>query len=653
MPASEIAWQPDPQTVARANATAFLHALGLSNYEALLACANREPERFYRALIGAADYRFYRPFERVLDESRGLAWPRWCVGGTTNVVLNALDRWRGTPTYDKPAIVWEGEDGARRDLTYRQLDREVCRFAAGLRALGIKPGDVVAVYMPNVPEAAVAMLAIPKIGATVMPLFSGFGADALAARLLLGGARALVTVDGSPRRGKLVDAKAIVDEAAAAAAPLEHVIVLERAGNPVAWNAKRDHWWHDLVADKPDAAPTEELEADSPYLLIFTSGTTGKPKGVVHTHVGFPMKLVLDLWLTMDFKAEDRMLWMSDMGWVVGPTLVYGVPVMGGTLVLVEGAPNFPDPERMWRLIAEHRVSYLGIAPTTIRTFMAQKSEPWRSYDLSCMRVCVSSGEPWTPDAWRWMFEQVCGRRVPLLNFSGGTEMFGIIGCTPLRPLKPCAFNTAIPGTGADVVDEQGRSAPPGTVGELVMRRPPIGLTQGLWRDNARYLENYWSTWPGLWHHGDFASRDEDGHWYIWGRSDDTLKIAGKRTGPSEIEALVMATGQIGEAAAIGVPDPVKGAALVLVCTPRAGTTPSQALDEDIVGRVVHGLGTAFRPKAVLWVSDLPKTRNLKIMRRVIRAAYLGENPGDLSSLVNPETLDELRAHSRRGDANC
>lgn len=653
MPASEIAWQPDPRTVARANATAFLRALGLSDYEALLACADREPERFYRALIGAAGYRFYRPFERVLDESRGLAWPRWCVGGTTNVTLNALDRWRGTPTYDKPAIVWEGEDGARRDLTYRQLDREVCRCAAGLRTLGIKPGDVVAVYMPNVPEAVVAMLAIPKIGAIVMPLFSGFGADALAARLQLGGARVLVTVDGSSRRGKLVDAKAIVDEAAATAAPLEHVIVLERAGNPVAWDARRDHWWHDLVADKPDTVPTEEVEADSPYLLIFTSGTTGKPKGVVHTHVGFPMKLVLDLWLTMDFKAEDRMLWMSDMGWVVGPTLVYGVPVMGGTLVLVEGAPNFPDPERMWRLIAEHRVSYLGIAPTTIRTFMAQKSEPWRSYDLSSMRVCVSSGEPWTPDAWRWMFEQVCGRRVPLLNFSGGTEMFGIIGCTPLRPLKPCAFNTAIPGTGADVVDEQGRSASPGTVGELVMRRPPIGLTQGLWRDSARYLESYWSTWPDLWHHGDFASRDEDGHWYIWGRSDDTLKIAGKRTGPSEIEALVMATGQIGEAAAIGVPDPVKGAALVLVCTPRAGTTPSQALDEDIVGRVVHGLGTAFRPKAVLWVSDLPKTRNLKIMRRVIRAAYLGENPGDLSSLVNPETLDELRAHSRRGDANC
>jgi len=653
MSASDIAWQPDPETVARANATAFLRALGVADFEGLLACADREPERFYRALIDAVGYRFYRPFDRALDESRGIAWTRWCVGGTTNVVLNALDRWRGTPTYDKPAIVWEGEDGARRDLSYRELDRDVCRFAAGLRALGIGRGDVVAVYMPNVPEAAVAMLAIPKIGAIVMPLFSGFGADALAARLQLGGARAIVTVDGSPRRGKLVDAKAIVDEAAASAPALERVIVLRRSGNPVAWNDKRDRWWHELVADRPQDEPTEELEADAPYLLVFTSGTTGKPKGVVHTHVGFPMKIVLDFWLTMDFKAEDRMLWMSDMGWVVGPTLVYGVTVMGGTLVLVEGAPNFPDPERMWRVVAEHRVSYLGVAPTTIRTFMAQKSEPWRTYDLSSMRICVSSGEPWTPDAWRWMFEDVGGRHVPLLNISGGTEMFGILGCTVLRPLKSCAFNTPVPGTGADVVDERGRSAPAGAVGELVMRRPPIGLTRGLWREDARYIDNYWSTWPDIWHHGDFASRGEDGQWYVWGRSDDTLKIAGKRTGPSEIEALVMATGQIGEAAAIGVPDPVKGTALLLVCTPRSGVTPSRALDEEIIGRVVHGLGTAFRPKAVLWVSDLPKTRNLKIMRRVIRATYLRENPGDLSSLVNPEVLDELRAKSEGGAANC
>jgi len=638
------AWSPDARTVEQANATALMRRLGVARYEDLLATADDEPERFYRALLAAVDFRFYRSYERALDESRGIAWPRWCVGGTTNVVLNALDRWRGTPTWNKPALVWEGEDGARRDLSYAELDREVCRFAGGLRALGLGRGDVIAVYMPNVPEAVVAMLAAAKIGAIVMPLFSGFGADALAARLQLGGAKALVTVDGSARRGRLVDAKSVADEAAASSPTLAHLIVLRRAGNAVAWNGRRDRWWHELVAGQPDRAPTEQMEADAPYLLIFTSGTTGKPKGVVLTHVGFPMKVVVDLWLTMDFKAEDRMLWMSDMGWVVGPIIVYGVPVMGGTLVLAEGAPNFPDAERMWRLVEAHRVSYLGVAPTTIRSFMAQKSEPWKRYDLSRLRICVSSGEAWTPDAWQWLFDKIGGGRMPLLNFSGGTEMIGIVGCTVLRPLKPCGFNTPIPGTGADVLDEQGRSTPPGTVGELVMRRPPIGLTQGIWRDAERYIQTYWSTWPDIWHHGDFASRDADGHWFIWGRSDDTLKIAGKRTGPAEVEALLMATGKLAEAAAIGVPDPVKGSALVLVCSLKAGIAPSRELEQELARAVTHGLGTPFSPKAVLLVADLPKTRNLKIMRRVIRAAYLGEDPGDLSSLVNPESVDELRA---------
>ena len=639
-----IAWRPDPQGVAQANATAFMRALGVAGYEELLACAEREPERFYRALIGAAGFAFYTPYTRALDESAGIAWPRWCVGGTTNVVLNALDRWRGTPTYGKTALVWEGEDGARRSLTYRELDGEVCALATGLRALGLGRGDVIAMYLPSLVETVVAALAIPKIGAIAMPLFSGFGADAMADRLALGGARALVTVDGSLRRGKLVDAKAVVDEAARGAPALEHVIVLRHARNAVAWDARRDHWWHELAAGRGAGAPTEPMEADAPYLLLFTSGTTGKPKGVVHTHVGFPMKVLLDMWLTMDWKSSDRILWMSDMGWVVGPMLAYGTPVMGGTLVAVEGAPNFPEPDRMWRAAAEHGVTYLGVAPTTIRTFMAEGCEPWRRHDLSRLRVMISSGEAWTPDAWHWLFERVGGGRVPLLNFSGGTEMIGILGCTPLRPLKPCSFNTPIPGAGADVVDERGAPVPPGTVGELVMRRPPIGLTRGLWQDDARYIESYWSTWPGVWHHGDFAVRDADGYWYIRGRSDDTLKIAGKRTGPAEIEALLMATGKLAEAAAIGVPDPIKGQALVLACALKPGVAPAASLQSELEAVVTRGLGTPFRPKAVLFVSELPKTRNLKIMRRVIRAAILGENPGDLSALVNPQVIDELRA---------
>lgn len=643
-PPGDVAWRPDPAAFGSANAVAFMRALGVPDWDALVAFADREPERFYRGLLDAVGFRFFQPFGRALDESAGIAWPRWCTGGTTNVVLNALDRWRGTPTYDKTALEWEGEDGARRTLTYRALDAEVCRFAAGLRSLGLGRGDVVALYLPNLVEAMVASLAIPKIGAIAMPLFSGFGADAMAQRLELGGAKALVTVDASLRRGRLVGAKAVVDAALAGDTRVEHVIVLRHAGNPVDWNPSRDHWWHELVAGRPDDAPTEPMEADAPFLLMFTSGTTGRPKGVVHTHVGFPMKLVLDLWLTMDFRADDRLLWISDMGWVVGPMLAYGTPVMGATLVQVEGAPNFPQPDRMWRVLARQGVTYLGVAPTTIRTFMAEGCEPWRSHDLSCLRVVVSSGEPWTPQAWQWLFERVCGARVPLLNFSGGTEMIGIVGCTPLKALKPCAFNTAIPGTGADVVDDEGRSLPPGRVGELVMRRPPIGLTRGLWRDDGRYLDTYWSTWPGLWHHGDFASRDADGHWLIHGRSDDTLKIAGKRTGPAEIESLLMGTGELAEAAAVGVPDPIKGQALVLVCSTRPGVQASDALRDELAAVVARGLGAPFRPRAVMLVADLPKTRNLKIMRRVIRAAVLGQDPGDLSALVNPEAVEALRA---------
>jgi acetyl-CoA synthetase len=648
MSAPEIAWRPDAATVAQANLTAFMRALGVARYEELLARADDEPEWFYDRLFRHLDYRFYRPYERALDASRGAPWTRWCTGGTTNVVLNALDRWRGTPVYAKTALLWEGEDGARRDYTYAALDREVCRAAGGLRSLGLARGDVIAIYLPNVPEAMIAMLAAAKIGGIVMPLFSGFGAEAMQARLALGGAKALVTVDGSSRRGKLVDAKAVVDEAAAASPALRHVVVLKRAGNAIAWRDGRDRWWHELIERQPEDAPTEEMGADDPYLLVFTSGTTGKPKGVVHGHAGFPVKIVMDLALVMDFKREDRLLWMSDMGWVVGPLIVYATPIMGGTLVLAEGAPNFPDPDRMWRLVAGHGVTYLGVAPTTIRTFLAQGSEPWKSFDLSRLRVIVSSGEPWTPEAWRWLFERVGGARVPLLNFSGGTEMMGILGCCVLRPLKPCAFNTPVPGTGADVVDEAGKSVAPGVVGELVMRRPVIGLTRSLWQEDERYLRSYWSTWPGIWHHGDFASRDAEGHWYIWGRSDDTLKIAGKRTGPAEIEALLMASGKLGEAAAIGVPDPIKGSALVLVCSLKAGVASSPEIEDELSRAVTIGLGTPFRPKAVVFVSDLPKTRNLKVMRRVIRAAYLGQDAGDLSSLVNPEAIDEIRQRAPR-----
>lgn len=641
-----VVWRPDAAMVEGANLTRFMRALGVEDFEALNARAMQDPAWFHDALIRFLDYRFERPYERVLDLAEGQPFAHWCVGGVTNVVSNCIDRRRGTPRYDQEVLVWEGEDGAITRWSFADLDRETCRLAWGLRRLGIGRGDVVGMVLPNLPHAAAAMLAVAKVGAIVLPMFSGFGADAIAQRVNDGHAKAVITVDGSLRRGKPVGAKSVVDEALAHCPGVRHVIVLNHLETRHEWTPGRDHWWHELTAGAPAdvaAVPTEPMPADDPFLLMFTSGTSGKPKGVVHSHCGFPIKTALDLSICMDLKPEDRFLWMSDMGWLVGPILVFGGLLVGSTVVLAEGAPNYPEPDRLWRLVERHRVTYLGLAPTVARLSMSQGEDALAGRDLSSLRVIISTGEPWTPEAWHWTFERVGRGRVPLLNYSGGTEVGGILTGTVIHPLKPCAFAGPVPGTGADVVDADGVSVGPGVTGELVMRTPTIGLTRGLWHDRERYLQSYWSRLPGVWVHGDFASRDADGMWYVHGRSDDTLKIAGKRTGPSEIEALLMATGLLVDAVAVGTPDPVKGTAVVCVCVPRPGIDEAAAV-KTLSAAVVAGLGGAFRPAEVALVADLPRTRNMKVMRRVIRAAWLGEDPGDLSTLVNPESVQAVRA---------
>ena len=642
---SGAVWWPDRSTVENANLTRFMRALGVESFEALNARANAEPAWFHDELIRFLDYQFQRPYDQVLDLSEGKPFAQWCVGGTTNVVLNCVDRQRGTARYTQPAMVWEGEDGTVSTWTFEDLDRETCRLSWGLRSLGLGRGDVVGMYLPNLLHAAATMLAVAKIGGIVLPMFSGFGADAITQRLNDGQAKALITVDGSLRRGKAVGAKAVADEALQHCPGVRHVVVLSHLATEHGWEEGRDHWWHTLAAGAPDdftRVQTEEMPADDPFLLMFTSGTTGKPKGVVHTHCGFPVKTALDLSVCMDLKPDDRFLWMSDMGWLVGPMLVFGGLQVGATVVLAEGAPNFPQPDRLWRLIERHRVTYLGLAPTVARLSMSMGEDVLADRDLTSLRVIVSTGEPWTPEAWQWTFERVGHKRVPLLNFSGGTEMGGILTGTVIHPLKPCAFAGSVPGTGADVVDAEGQSVGQGVTGELVMRTPSIGLTRGLWQDRERYLQSYWSRLPNLWVHGDFASRDADDMWYVHGRSDDTLKIAGKRTGPSEIEALLMGTELLIDAAVIGVPDPVKGAAVVCVCVPRPGIAQDTAV-KSLSAAVVAGLGGAFKPAQVVFVADLPRTRNMKVMRRVVRAAWLGEDPGDLSTLVNPESVQAIR----------
>jgi len=641
----KVVWKPDRATVDNATVTRFMKDLGVSSYAELVERADADPVWFNSELLRFTGYRFYRDYDKVLDDSDGMEHRRWCVGGTTNVVLNALDCKMDTPMASKPALEWEGEDGSRLTWSYRELHSETCRLAGGLRKLGIGRGDVVAMYLPNLPQAAVSLLAVAKVGAIVLPLFSGFGVDAIVARLVDSGAKAVITVDGSLRRGSVVGAKSIIDEAAESAPALQHVVVLKQADAVHDWQDGRDHWWHKLVDEMPEDSPTEEMDADAPFLLVYTSGTTGKPKGVIHTHCGFPVKTALDLSICMDFKPDDRILWMSDMGWLVGPILVFGGLLVGGTVILVEGAPNYPEPDRMWRLIDDHKVTYLGIAPTLVRTLMPAGKDQLRGHDISSLRLFVSTGEPWTPDAWMWLFTVVGGSRLPLLNYSGGTEMGGILSTTVIHPIKPCSFTAPVPGTGAAIVDEDGNEVEDATVGELVMRQVSIGLTRGLWKDNLRYMESYWSRFPGLWHHGDFANRDSEGYWFIHGRSDDTLKVAGKRTGPSEVESILMGTGLLRETAVVGTPDPIKGTALLCVCVPYEEEGSEQTA-ERLSAALSKRLGAPFKPKRVIFVDDLPKTRNMKIMRRVIRAALHGEDAGDLSSLINPASVEALKEYN-------
>lgn len=637
------AWHPTEEVKRASNWQAFLASENLADYAMLERKAAHDPEWFWNALIRHLDIRFMKPYERVLDLSEGIAWPRWCVGGTMNITESLLDRHLAAGRGGSCAISWEGERGERRQLTYAEVAREVNRAAAGLRDLGLKPGDAVGLYMPMVPEVVVAYLALARLGCIILPLFSGFGQAAIATRLNDGAAVAVVTADGCLRRGRTVEMKTVVDAALVDVPTVRHVVVVPRLGLDVPMVSGRDVTWGDVRGRDVTEFAAVEVPAEHPLMIVYTSGTTGKPKGTVHTHLGFAAKTGQDFLLSFDLKPTDRMLWMSDFGWLVGPLLVVSTFLAGATCVLAEGTPDYPETSRLWRIIQEHEVSFLGCGPTLARMMMRHGTEEMQRFDLSSLRLAASTGEPWDNDSWLWLFEHALGKRAPLMNFSGGTEMGGIVVTNILFPLKPGSFSGPAIGTGGDIVDPDGNSVGPGEVGELVMRQACIGTTRGLWKDPDRYIDSYWSRIPGLWVHGDWASRDVDGSWFIHGRSDDTIKISGKRTGPAEIEALLLATHKVADAAAVSVPDPVKGAAVVCAVIPAPDSSPSEALAAELSAAVVAGLGTSFRPKSVLFVADLPRTRNMKIMRRAIRATLLGEAPGDLSTLVNPEALDELR----------
>jgi acetyl-CoA synthetase len=640
---SEYVWIPTPEFIAGTRETAFLNYLGLRSFEELDALARDDAPAFWDGVLKFIDLRFYQPYHTVMDASAGIEWTRWCLGGTTNLVLNCIDRHRETPHYDKEYLIWRGEDGADRRFTYRAFDGEMSRFASALKTLGVGRGDVVALYMPLIPEALMAYFAAIKIGGVVMPLFSGFGAGAIRDRLDLARPKVVVTADGTLRRGQRVLMKPVLDEALDGGEV--KVVTVARLGVELPWNAAVDHRWADLVAAGDPSCPTEEMVADDPCILHFTSGTTGRPKGGIYTHVGIATKMALDHGILSDFRDSDRHFCMADMGWMVGSKLAVLPTVHGGSLVIAEGLPDYPEPDRYWALMAEHKATFTELSPALVRLMMTYGEQRVLRHDLSAMRVIITGGEPWTERPWRWLFDVVGKGRVPIVNSAGGTEVSGsILQCDLHHPMKVGSFTIAIPGMGADVVDPEGNPVPPGVFGELIMRQPSIGLIKGLWNESERYIENYWRVIPGVWVHGDFATRDADGQWFLHGRSDDTLKISGKRVGPAEIENILMNGGRFRECAAVGTPDEKKGASILLACVPMPGVVPGPGLEQEVMDAIAANLGRSFRPDRVLFVRDLPKTRNMKIMRRAVRAAITGQPTGDLSALTNPEAIEEIRA---------
>jgi len=636
---SRYTWTPTDEYLARANVVRLMRRHGIEDYWTLVERSQRDPEWFWPAAIEDMGIEFSEPWDRVLDDSRGPEWTTWFVGGRLNLAWNCVHRWAEGDRREAVAAVFAGEDGSRRALSFGQMSDAVTRLAEGLSSLGVGQGDVVAIFLPMSPEVAIASHACAHLGAIQMPIFSGFAAPAVASRLQDSGAKVVITADGSLRRGREQPMKEVVDEAAGTAPRVEHVVVwrrLERFDVPM--QPGRDVFWDELLAQqRGDLEPTE-VESEAPYLLAFTSGTTGRPKGVVHVQGGFLVSIAREVAYQADAHPGDVIHFSTDMGWIMGPWTVVGGGALGCTLVFAEGAPDWPS-DRLWSLIEQERVSILGVSPTLIRALIPH-GDPTAA--LGSLRVMVTTGEPWNPEPYRWLSQTVGGGRCPIINCSGGTEVGAcFLSPTPAIPIKECSLGGPALGMAMDVVDEEGRPLR-GEVGELVCRKPFPGMTRGFWKDPERYLDAYWRRLPGIWVHGDWASVDDDGYWFLHGRSDDTLNIAGKRIGPAELESAAVAHPAVVEAAAIGIPHEVKGEAAWIFCVLGPGQEGTDALAREIGDRASIELGKAFRPQRVLFVDALPKTRSAKIVRRAVRAAALGLDPGDVSSIENPHVLDDL-----------
>jgi acetyl-CoA synthetase len=648
---TDIVWRPSAALLEESNVARFAAATGTADFATLRDRSIDDPEWFWDAVVDFLGLVFAEPYTKVLDLSDGAPWARWFTGGRLNLATSCVDRWAddpgpvGTHTADRTAVVWEGEEGTTRTLSWRELRALTDSIASGLEARGVGVGDAVGLFLPMLPETVAALLAVAKLGALFLPIFSGYAADAVAIRLADADAVALVTADGFTRRGRVVPMKETADAAVETVPSVHTVVVVPRLGRDVPMRAGRDLTLAELQAGGDGHFDARPLASEHPLFVAYTSGTTGRPKGSVHVHGGFLVKVAEEAGFQTDVRRDEPLFWLTDIGWIMGPWEIVGTLANGGTLVLYDGAPDYPGPDRLWALVERHRIGVLGVSPTLIRSLMAHGDEPVDAHDVSSLRILASTGEPWNEGPWRWYFDHIGKARCPVINISGGTEV-GACFLSPhvVEPLSPCSLGGPALGMAVDVFDDAGHPVR-GEVGELVCTKPWPGMTRGLWNDPERYIETYWSRYPGVWWHGDFASIAADGQWFLHGRSDDTIKLAGKRLGPAEVETVVVGHPSVVEAAAVGVPDEVKGEALWVFVVVAAGVDANDALRDELTALVTEHLGSSFRPSAVRFTTALPKTRSAKVLRRAIRSVVTGAAPGDLSGLEDPGTLDAV-AHA-------
>ncbi len=639
---SEIIWKPYGDYLEKSNIARFMRAHKIKDYDELIRRSTEDVEWFWDACLKDLGLQWQRPYDKILDTSKGFPWAEWFLGGKINIVENCIDRHIREGRGDQLAFIWEGDCGAIKKFSYRELDSQVKRLAAALQSLGVTKGDRVGLYLPMVPEMVVSFFACLKLGAIIIPIFSGFGPEPLAVRLQNAEAKLLITADGGLRRGKEVKIKESADAALKQVPSVKNVIVVKRLFKEVPWQQGRDLGYDELISKDFPEAPTAQLEAEARCMIIYTSGTTGLPKGTVHTHAGCLAQMAKEVGYYFDTKPPDVFFWVTDIGWMMGPWEMIGTTALGASFVIFEGAPDYPKPDRLWEMIERHRVSIFGISPTAIRLLM-KSGEDWiRRYAMSSLRILGSTGEPWDPQSYRWFFEKVGKGKCPIINISGGTEIVGcLLAPLPITELKPCTLRGPGLGMDVDVFNEEGQSVR-GEVGYLVCKKPAPSMTKGFYGDEARYLETYFSKWPEIWFHGDWAIVDDDGFWFLQGRADDTIKVSGRRTGPAEIEAAALRHPACAEAAAIGVPHEIKGEAIVCFAVLKPGFQSSDQLTKEFIEQIGEILGKTLKPEKVLFVPALPKTRSAKIVRGAIKKKYLGRDVGDLSSVENPDALDAI-----------